>query len=55
MLKNTVRNKHLKGMPQEKLIATLHHGKRNMRSMCLLGATDMAKSYLLKPLAKIFR
>ena len=54
MLKNTVRNKHLKGMFQEKLVATLHHGKHKMRNMCLWGATDMAKSYLLKPLTKIF-
>ena len=40
---------------QKEVIDTLMVGRKKMRNLCILGSTNMAKSFLFKPLALIFR
>lgn len=54
MKDNLVKN-NLDGPFQKEVCDTLEAGRKKQRNLCLLGSTNMAKSFLFKPLALIYR
>ena len=55
LLKEVLQKNGMDGEFQREVCDTLEAGRLKQRNFCLLGGTDMAKSFLFKPLTLIFR
>jgi hypothetical protein len=55
LMKDILGKNNLDGPFQREVCDTLEAGRQKMRNLCVLGSTNMAKSFLFKPLALIYR
>ena len=55
LMKDILDKNKLDGPFQKEVCDTLEAGRHKKRNLCLLGSTNMAKSFLFKPLALIYR
>lgn len=55
LLKDILHKNNMDGEFQKEVCDTLEAGRLKERNLCLLGSTNMAKSFLLKPLPLIYR
>ena len=55
LMKKTLLDNHMEGPFQKDVYDTLVAGRQKERNLCLLGSTNMAKSYLYKPLVLIYK
>ena len=55
LLKDVVQKNGLDGVFQREVVASLQAGRMKMRVLCVLGSTNMAKSFLFRPLLSIYR
>ena len=54
-LKDVLSKNGVDGEFQKKIVATLSIGREKGTNLCIIGSTNMAKSYVLKPLFLIFK
>ena len=55
MMKEVLVKNGMDGSFQKAVIMTLRTGREKLTNLCIIGASNMAKSYVLKPLFLIFR
>ncbi len=55
LMKDVLARNGLDGKFQRTVIANLRAGRQKKRNLCIVGGTNMAKSFLLKPLTLIFK
>ncbi len=55
LMKDTLQKNGMDGWFQKEVCDTLEAGRLKERNLCLLGSTNTGKSYLLKPLALVYR
>ncbi len=55
LLKDVLQKNGLDGEFQRLVIGTLQAGRLKQRKLCIIGSANMGKSFLFKPLTKIFR
>ena len=55
LLKDVVRKNDIDGPLQQKVVGALAAGRMKKRNLCVVGQSNMAKSFLFKPLLKIFK
>lgn len=55
LMKDVLAKNGLDGVFQKAVVETLVFGRQKMRNLCVLGASNQGKSFLLKPLLLIFK
>ena len=55
LIKDNLVKNQMDGEFQKEVCDTLEAGRQKMRNLCVVGSTNMAKSFLFKPLALIYR
>ena len=53
-MKECLANNYIDGVFQRLVVGNLEDGRKKTRALCIVGASNMAKSSLLYPLAKIY-